>query len=173
LSGGHVVKREAASADSANVAEDGEPPVDVTARKAIAYVIILAAGVTMSACSHRVLTEDDAVTGIDSGSALNARPGAYRVSDVRVTLVKVVSLPDERLGLRFSFKSNSPGCCSVFPRIALAPGRSGNHPFPTTSIVIPTSSIAADGSLRMRLSESGGATVPFTIDLRALGVSVG
>jgi hypothetical protein len=52
-------------------------------------------------------------------------------------------------------------------------GKFGEHAFPTTSVVIPTSSIAADGSLQMRLSEKGVATVPYTIDLRALGVSVG
>jgi hypothetical protein len=145
--------------------------VAVTSSRTVGTVAI-ALALALSACSHSPLTQDDAVARIDSGTALNTHSGTYRVADVRVTLVKVVSLPDHQVGLRFSFDSTAPNCCSLFPRIALASGSSGAKAVPSTSIVILSSDIAADGTLEMRLSKSGGTTVSFTINLRRLGVRV-
>jgi hypothetical protein len=141
----------------------------VTTRRTVVAVTI-AVALALSACSHPVRTQDDAVAKIDSGAALNSRPGNYRVAGVQVTLVKVVSLPDNELGLRFSFDSASRDCCSLFPRIALATDPSGEQAVPSTSVVILKSDVKADGSLEMRLSNNGGSTVPFTVDLRELGV---
>ncbi len=138
--------------------------------KLMAGTMMLTIALTLSACSHTISTQGEAVARIDSGAALNTRPGNYRVSDVRVTLDKIVSLPDNEFGLRFSFVSDSVNCCSLFPRIALAPGPSGEREVPFTDVVIRSSDIGADGTLEMRLSENGGSTVPFTIDLRGLGV---
>jgi hypothetical protein len=130
-----------------------------------ARIAAIVAAMTLTACSHAVTTQADAAAAIDSGAALNAKPGAYRVSDVDVTLEKVVSLPDDELGLRFSFESDSPGCCSIFPRIALMSG-----PDASTDVVIPTSAIDDEGTVAARLSDGHHATAGFTIDLRALGV---
>jgi hypothetical protein len=138
----------------------------------MARTVAIALALALSACSHPLLTQDDAVARIDSGTALNTRSGTYRVADVRVTLTKVVSLPDDQVGLRFSFDSTAHDCCSLFPRIALASGSSGAKAVPSTSVVIRSSDIAADGTLAMRLSTNGETTVPFTIDLRLLGVRV-
>jgi hypothetical protein len=141
-------------------------------RKLMAGAATLAVALSVSACSHAVTTQGDAVARINSGTALNARPGTYQIADVRVTLVKVVSLPDDELGLRFSFVSNSPNCCSLFPRVALAAGPSGERAVPSTEVVILRSDVKADGTLEMQLSEKGGSTVPFTINLGQLGVSL-
>jgi len=84
---------------------------------------------------------------------------------VHVTLVKVVPLPDDDLGLRFAFDSSSTTCCSLFPRLSLA-----SDGLPSTSVVVRRSDVTIDGILDMRLSENGGSTVPFRIDLARLGV---
>jgi hypothetical protein len=89
-----------------------------------------------------------------------------------VTLVKVVSLPRGQIGLRFSFLSDSPNCCSLFPRLALQPDPSGVPPNPSTTVVIPRSDIASDGTLQMRLSKGGASTIPFTIDFLQLGAQL-
>jgi hypothetical protein len=133
------------------------------------------AAATMAAvvgCSHAVATQREAVARVDAGTALNARSGIYRVADATVTLEKVVSLPRGQIGLRFSFVSDSPNCCSLFPRLGLASGPSGVPPSPSTTVVILRSDIASDGTLEMRLSEGGRSTVPFTIDFRQLGAQL-
>jgi hypothetical protein len=143
--------------------------VVVTPRRA-AGTVAIALALALSACSNPLRTQDDAVTRIDSGTALNTHSATYSVAGIRVTLEKVVSLPNDWLGLRFSFDSATPNCCSLFPRIALAPGASGARAVPSTSVVIARSDVASDGTIEMRLSNNGGSTVPFTIDLRRLGV---
>jgi hypothetical protein len=138
--------------------------------KKMASVMTLATILALPACSHPVIKQDDAVARIDSGEALNARPGTYRVADVKVTMLKIVTLPGDMLGLRFSFVSGSADCCSLFPRAVLDAGTSGERTAPSTTVVLPQSYVGADGTLAMRLSENGEKTVPFTIDLHALGV---
>jgi hypothetical protein len=128
----------------------------------------VAAALLLAACSHAVTTQADAESRIDAGAALNARPGTYRVGRVTVRLEKVVSLPEDRLGLRFAFRSGSASCCSLFPRIALEQDPAAS-PGPTPYVVILRSTVDR-GILRMRLSDQGGATVPFTMDLRRLRV---
>jgi hypothetical protein len=134
-----------------------------------ARIAAIVAAVALTACSHAVTTQADAAAGIDSGAALNSEHGVYRVSDVDVTLEKVVSLPGDELGLRFSFASEPPGCCSIFPRIALASDPDA-APGAPSDVVIPTAAIGDDGTVAARLSDGRHATAGFTIDLRALGV---
>jgi hypothetical protein len=142
--------------------------------KTISVALALAVALTASACSHAVRTQSDAVAAIDAGIALNARPGTYRISDVTVSLAKVVALQDGMLGLRFSFDSDSATCCSLFPRVALPSDNSGQGVVPSTSVVVPTSDVAPDGTLKMTLWEGPGSgrTRSFTVDLSALDVSL-
>src|SRR3954468_2058690 len=89
-------------------------------------LLIAMLAVTAVACSESaVLTQNDATAGIDAGAALNNDTPTYHVASVRLTLEKVVTLPDGMLGLRFSFGSRSPDCCAPFPPAAPA-RRSGN-----------------------------------------------
>jgi hypothetical protein len=142
-------------------------PVTTKLRARTAGIV---AAVALTACSHAVTTQADAAARIDSGTALNTGPGAYRVSDVDVMLVKMVALPNDMLGLRFSFGSASPNCCGVFPRIALEQTPAGVARA-RTDVVIPGSAITSSGTIEMRLSERGHATVPFTVDLAAIGAA--
>src|SRR4051794_21033765 len=80
---------------------------DTVTTNLTARIAAIVAAMTLTACSHAVTTQAGASAAIDSGTALNARPGAYRVADVDVALEKVVSLPGDELGLRFSFDSES------------------------------------------------------------------
>jgi hypothetical protein len=145
----------------------------VKARHSVGALARWAAGVALAAslasCSHGVLSQADAASEIDAGSALNTHAGSYHAHGVDVTLVKVVSLPDEMLGLRFSFDSDLPQCCSVFPRIALSQGPDTDAHSSTEDIVVPVADIE-DGKLTMRLSDGASPTSPFTVDLAALEV---
>ncbi|MFL5797017.1 MAG: hypothetical protein ACJ77A_03670 [Actinomycetota bacterium] len=140
-------------------------------------LLLAIAWTCLCACGHHgatVSTQREAVRQISAGRALNATPGAYRAGGVDITLVKVVSLPGDRLGMQFSFHSPGlpPGsCCSLFPREGLAGGR----PVPrgttfTTFVVEERSSVGDRGTLRLSLF--GGRPVrrvgSFTVDLPAL-----
>jgi hypothetical protein len=131
--------------------------------------LAIAVCLTLAACSHdHTLTATDAAARIDAAAALNTTEATYNVSDVKVTLSKVVSLSDGNLGLRFAFDSTAPGCCTLFPRMALA-----NDAGPSTDVIVPASVVASDGTMQMRLFERGAkTTVPFVIDLRSVGVTL-
>jgi hypothetical protein len=130
-----------------------------------------------SACGAAPAVSDqhDAVARISAGAALNDVTGRYRVGRLRVDLIKVVSLPNDQIGMQFAL-SASPGslrsCCSLFPRMALAgasPHLTGSTPT-RVDVVEPRSSFAASGT--MRLTVFGG--VPerrlgfFTVNLPAI-----
>src|SRR4051812_39478519 len=112
----------------------------------LALAIVAATG-----CSHpSVITQGQAETQIEGGVALNTTTATYHLAHVRLTLDKVVSLPDGMLGLRFSFGSRSPDCCSLFPRAALT-NDTGDVQTRTTEVVVPMSDIGPDGVLPMHL----------------------
>src|SRR3954469_4064062 len=52
-------------------------------------------------------TEDEAAAQIEAGIELNNRTGPFQFPDARVQLMKVVSLPDDELGLWFSLDADS------------------------------------------------------------------
>jgi len=134
-------------------------------------LLIAMLAVTAVACSESaVLTQNDATAGIDAGAALNNDTPTYHLASVRLTLEKVVTLPDGMLGLRFSFGSRSPDCCALFPRAALA-GGSGNPSASATDVVIPASDVTPNGVLPMHIWLRGTRHKPsFRIDLASLGV---
>ena len=112
-------------------------------------------------------TEDEAAAQIEAGVALNTRTATFDFPNARVQLMKVVSLPDDELGLWFSLDADSPRCCSFFPRIALEPTGAG---LPVRPVVISSASVA-DGRVSMRMfNPDKGRRYPFTIDLAAIGV---
>jgi hypothetical protein len=81
--------------------------------------------------------------------------------------MKVVSLPDDELGLWFGLHSDSPGCCSFFPRMSLERTESDLAIRP----VVVSSSSVADGRISMRMFDPDKSRMyPFTVDLAAIGV---
>jgi hypothetical protein len=112
-------------------------------------------------------TEDEAAAQIEKGTALNTRTTSYDLPAARVQLMKVVSLPDDELGLWFALDSDSPRCCSFFPQISLEPS---NAPLSIRPVVISMSSVA-NGRIAMRMFDPDkGRRYPFTVDLAAIGV---
>jgi hypothetical protein len=147
------------------------PLTSPSVRRLSALLISLAA-LTAAACVHRasLITQDEAARRIDTGRALNTETVTYQLTRVQLTVDKVVALPNGMLGIRFSYGSASPDCCSVFPRVALQDG-SGNPTTSSTDIVIPASDIGPDGTLPMHLWLRGTDRKPsFLIDFRSLGV---
>jgi hypothetical protein len=136
---------------------------------------LIASVLFATACSgtSSVITQGEAEAQIETGTALNTTTATYHLSHVRVTLEKVVSLPDGMLGFRFSLGSSSPACCSFFPRVALTdagvPGAA-----PTTDVVVLMSDIGPGGVLPMHMWLRGTDEKPsFGVDLAALGVPMG
>src|SRR3954466_7382583 len=112
-------------------------------------------------------TEAEAAAQIESGVALNTRTATFDFPNARVQLMKVVSLPDDELGLWFSLDADSPRCCSFFPRLALEPT---NADLAVRPVVISSSSVV-DGRVSMAmLDPDDGRRYPFTVDLAAIGV---
>jgi hypothetical protein len=137
-------------------------------RCAVAFVVAGA----MASCSHDVLSQADATSGIDRGTAMNTQTGSYHVRNVDVTLEKVVSLSDGMLGLRFAFDSDLTDCCSLFPRADLSddPIKETNTP-PMTDVVVPAAYVQ-DGKLVMHLWDRNTShkSQAFTVDFAALGI---
>jgi hypothetical protein len=135
--------------------------------------VFIAIGLLATACSRpSLITQDEAEAQIERGAALNATTATYHLSHVRVTLEKVVSLPDGMLGFRFSLGTSSPDCCSFFPRVALAAGGAGAAP--ATDVVVPMSDVGPDGVLPMHMWLRGTKKKPsFEVDLASLGVPTG
>jgi hypothetical protein len=133
--------------------------------------VLLAIPLIAIACSHgSVIGQSDAEARIDSDAALNTTTATYHLSHVRLTLEKVVALPDGMLGLRFSYRGDSPDCCRIFPFAAL-PGSQGDPAAGSTDIVVPRSDVGADGILRMHLWIRATDEKPsFRVDLAGLGV---
>ena len=133
--------------------------------------LLLAMSLLAVACSHgSLISQSDAEARIDSDTALNASTATYHLSHVRLTLEKVVALPDGMLGLRFSYRGDSPDCCRIFPFAAL-PGSQGDPAAGSTDIVIPRSDVGADGILPMHLWIRATDEKPsFQVDLASLGV---
>jgi hypothetical protein len=112
-------------------------------------------------------TENEAAAQIEAGIALNSRTVTYDFPEARVQLMKVVSLPEDELGLWFSLDSDSPRCCSFFPRIALEPTKAD---LPVRPVVISLSSVT-DSRISMRMFDPDkGRRYSFTVDLAAMGV---
>ena len=123
------------------------------------------------ACSHgSVINQGDAEARIDSDPALNTSTATYHLSHVRLTLEKVVALPDGMLGLRFSYGGDSSNCCRIFPFAAL-PGSQDDPAAGSTHVVIPRSDAGASGVIPMHLWIRGTDEKPsFRVDLASLGV---
>jgi hypothetical protein len=139
--------------------------------------LLVAAGLT--ACAHHVAvsTEQDARAQIDAGTALNSETGHYTVGPIDVELVKVVQLPEEEIGMAFVMRSSSrslEGCCTIFPRVALAraPGDPGPGWSAHAYVVEPSSGLTPDGTIDMRLfgHDPPKLLSSFTVDLSSLGV---
>jgi hypothetical protein len=113
---------------------------------------------------------------LESGVSLNSTSGHYRAGATEITLTKVVSLPQERLGFRFVISPSLQGrCCSLFPRIAL--DGQGVAPLPDGTYQVDIAedpvSILSPGRIRFHLL--GGRPLRtlgyFRLNLSALGVS--
>ena len=133
--------------------------------------LVLAICLLAVACSHgSVINQGDAEARIDSDPALNTSTATYHLSHVRLTLEKVVALPDGMLGLRFSYGGDSPDCCRIFPFAAL-PGSQDDSAAGSTVVVIPRSDAGASGVIPMHLWIRGTDEKPsFRVDLASLGV---
>src|SRR4051794_25833841 len=121
--------------------------------------------VTQSSVAPR--TEDEAAAQIEAGVALNTRTVTFNFPNARVQLMKVVSLPDDELGLWFSLETDSPRCCSFVPRVALEPTKAG---LPIRPVVISSSSVAGGRVSMQMFDPDKERRYPFTVDLVAIGV---
>jgi len=114
---------------------------------------------------------------MDSGPAINASNGRYRAGTADIALTKIVSLPDDQLGFRFVISAPSlrGGCCSFYPRIALAglTDVSSNDGTYEIDLAEDPASVASDGTIDLRLfgGTPGHLLGTFRLDLPALGVS--
>ena len=89
---------------------------------------------------------------------------------MRLTLEKVVALPDGMLGLRFSYGGDSSDCCRIFPFAAL-PGSQDDPTAGSTDVVIPRPAAGAHGVIPMHLWIRATDEKPsFQVDLASLGV---
>jgi hypothetical protein len=132
---------------------------------------LLAISLLAVACSHgSVISRGDAEARIDGDAALNTSTATYHLSHVRLTLEKVVALPDGMLGLRFSYGGASSDCCRIFPSAAL-PGSQDDPAASSTDVVIPSPDAGANGVIPMHLWIRATDEKPsFRVDLAALGV---
>jgi len=137
----------------------------------VACAHLLLAILLAVACSQgSVISQGDAEARIDGDAALNTSTATYHLSHVRLTLEKVVALPDGMLGLRFSYGGDSPDCCRIFPFAAL-PGSQDDPAAGSTDIAIPRSDAGADGVIPMHLWIRATNEKPsFRVDLAGLGV---
>jgi len=143
-------------------------------------LLAIAALVLLIGCSSPpdVTTQIGLHEQLETGPSLNSTSGHYRAGTTEISLTKVVSLPQERLGFRFVISSPSlrGRCCSFFPRIALVGQSVAPLPDGTYQIDIAEDpvSVARDGKIRFHLL--GGQPLrtlgSFSLDLSALGVSV-
>jgi hypothetical protein len=141
---------------------------------------LLVAGAAVTACSHPVTvsTEQETRVRVDAGTALNSKTGHYTVGPIDVELVKVVQRPEEEIGMAFVMRSSPRslgGCCTIFPRVALA--RAAGDPAAGLSVhvyvVEPSSSVTSGATIDMRLvAHDPGPKLlgSFTVELSALGV---
>jgi hypothetical protein len=133
--------------------------------------LLLAMSLLAVACSHgSLISQSDAEARIDSDAALNTSRATYHLSHVRLTLEKVVALPDGMLGLRFSYGGDSSDCCRIFPFAAL-PGSQDDPAAGSTDVVIPRPEAGANGVIPMHLWIRATDEKPsFQVDLASLGV---
>ena len=86
-------------------------------------VLAIAALVLLVGCSSSsdITTQIGLHEQLESGVSLNFTSGHYRAGATKITLTKVVSLPQSQLGFRFVVASPSlkGRCCSLFPQIGL------------------------------------------------------
>jgi hypothetical protein len=146
-------------------------------RKRTALGMVAAVALLAGCSSPTVSTQMGLHAQMDSGPAINSTNGRYRAGTADIALTKIVSLPDDQLGLRFVISAPSlrGGCCSFFPRVALV----GQTDVPSTDgtyeidLAEDPTSVASDGTIGMRVF--GGsperALGTFRLDLPALGVS--
>jgi len=147
------------------------------AKNRIAVIMVL---VLLTACAStpEVPTQVGLHEQLESGRLLNSTSGHYRAGIAKVTLTKVVSLPQDRLGLRFviSFPSLRGMCCSFFPRLALDGQSVAPMPDGTYQVEIAEDPVSIVGPGRIRFHLVGGQPLRtlgyFWLDLSALGVSL-
>lgn len=134
--------------------------------------------VALTACSQKAITTEEGATAkIAGGTAINSQSGSYEVGGVDVSLVKVVELPSDELGMQFEFHWSPSAlgtCCKVFPRDALdgeAAARGGGAS--EFYVSLPRSFFGASGTLLMLLTNGSLPSQRlghFTLDLASLGV---
>jgi len=147
-------------------------------RKAMATLLVAAAGLIACSPDATISTETEARARIEAGTALNSATGHYRVGAVDVELVKVIQLPEGAIGMAFVMRSNSgtlKGCCEIFPHIGLArvPGDPSAGWSPHVYVLEPSSYLVPDGTMDMRLfgHDPGPKLLgSFTVDLSSLGI---
>jgi hypothetical protein len=143
-----------------------------TTRRCSVRVALVVCCLALSACGRdAVIPHGEAESRIETGPALNAETATYHLAHVQVTLEKVVALPDDMLGLRFSFGAASSDCCEFFPRAALVDATGHATSIPYTDVAVPVSDIGPDGILQMHMWRRGTTHKPsFRVDLAGLGV---
>lgn len=145
-------------------------------RKRILLGIVTAMALLAGCSSPTVSTQMGLREQMESGPAINSSNGRYRAGMADIALTKVVSLPDEQLGFRFVISAPSlrGGCCSFFPRMALAGLTDVSSSDGTYEIDVAEDpvSVASDGTIDLRLfgGTPGHLLGTFRLDLPALGV---
>jgi hypothetical protein len=146
-------------------------------KKRIALGLVTTVTFVAGCSSPSVSTQMGLHAQMESGPAINSSSGRYRAGMADIALAKIVSLPDDQLGFRFVISAPSlrGGCCSFFPRVALAgqtyvPSSDGTYEI---DLAEDPTSIASDGTIDLRLFGGSPEHVlgTFRLDLAALGVS--
>ncbi len=142
-------------------------------------VLAISTLVLLTGCSSPpgITTQIGLHEQLESGVSLNATSGHYRAGATEITLIKVVSLPQDQLGFRFLVASPSlkGRCCSLFPQIGLDAQSVTALPKGTYQVDIADPvSIASEGKIRFHLL--GGRPLRtlgyFWLNLSALGVTL-
>jgi hypothetical protein len=144
-------------------------------KKRTALGMVTAVALLAGCSSPTVSTQMGLQAQMDSGPAINSSNGRYRAGTADIALTKIVSLPDDQLGFRFVISAPSlhGGCCSFFPRIALAgqtdvPSSDGTYEIDVAED--PTSVATARSTLRLFGGSPEHALGTLRLDLPALGL---
>lgn len=115
---------------------------------------------------------------LESGVSLNATSGHYRAGATEITLIKVVSLPQDQLGFRFLIASPSlkGRCCSLLPQIGLDAQSVTKLPDATYQVDVAEAKVSIESEGKIRFHLLGGRPLRtlgyFWLNLSALGVSL-
>ena len=124
-------------------------------RKRILLGMVTAIALLAGCSSPTVSNQMGLQAQMDSGPAINASNGRCRAGTADIALTRIVSLPDDQLGFRFVISAPSlrGGCCSFYPRIALAglTDVSSNDGTYEIDLAEDPASVASDGTIDLRL----------------------